>query len=144
MSTQGNVTKLVNELSPDPIVAETVATTVGPGKILATKPHGGALNVDNGPDLPGGTQTGTVASGAGNTVIKASGGRLCSVLITTVGSGTGNVVIYDNATTNSGTIIAQFSNTTAANTVIVFNMPAANGITVANVASGPVLTISFS
>lgn len=91
----------------------------------------------------GGKSTASVPSGAANTVVKASAGRLCRIMITTLGTGTGNVAIYDNATTNSGTIIGQFVNTLAVNTVQEFQMPAANGITVANVASGPVFTVSY-
>lgn len=92
---------------------------------------------------PGGSATGTVASAAANTVIKASPGRLCRVLVTTAGSGTGNVLIYDNATTNSGTVIGMVPATIAIGTFYTFDMPAAAGITVQNVASGPVLTVSY-
>jgi hypothetical protein len=92
----------------------------------------------------GGKATGTVATGAANTVIKNAAGVLCNVLVTTAGSGSGNVSIYDNASTNSGTVIGQIPATVSVNTFYTFNMPAANGITVANVASGPVLTISYA
>jgi hypothetical protein len=90
-----------------------------------------------------GALTATVAAGAGNTVVSANGGRLCRVLVTTAGTGAGNVPIYDNATTNSGTIIGQIPATIAVNTYYTFDMPAANGITVANVANGPALTVSY-
>lgn len=91
----------------------------------------------------GGVSTGTVASAAANTVILARAGKLCRVLVTTAGTGTGSVLIYDNATTNSGTVIGVVPATIAIGTIYEFLMPCANGIVVANVTSGPVLTVSF-
>lgn len=91
----------------------------------------------------GGSTTASVPTGAANTVVKASAGRLCRVLVTTAGAGAGNVLIYDNATTNSGTVIGILPATIAIGTFYIFDMPAANGITVQNVASGPVLTVSY-
>lgn len=102
--------------------------------------------VGTGSDLwssGGGSATASVPSGAANTVVKASAGRLCRVIVTTAGSGAGNVLIYDNASTNSGTVIGVIPGTIAIGTYYTFDMPAANGITVANVASGPVLTVSY-
>jgi hypothetical protein len=88
-------------------------------------------------------RTSTVASAAANTVIKAGPGRLLRVLVTTAGTGTGNVLFYDNATTNSGTVIGMIPATIAIGTAYLFSMPAALGITCQNVASGPVLTVNF-
>jgi hypothetical protein len=87
--------------------------------------------------------TASVPTGAGNTVVSARPGCLLRVLVTTAGAGAGNVLIYDNATTNSGTVIGIVPSTIAIGTFYTFVMPAANGITVANVASGPVLTVSY-
>jgi hypothetical protein len=95
------------------------------------------------PTSGGGSTTGTVTTGAGNTVIKASAGRLCRVLVTTAGTGSNQVLIYDNASTNSGTVIGVIPATIAIGTYYTFDMPAANGITVANVANGPALTVSY-
>lgn len=53
------------------------------------------------------------------------------------------MLIYDNATTNSGTVIGYIPATVTVGTPYVFNMPAANGITAVNVANGPVLTVSY-
>jgi hypothetical protein len=92
----------------------------------------------------GGAQTGTVASGSGNTVVKGSAGRLCRVLVTTAGTGSGNVLIYDNASTNSGTVIGVVPATVAIGTYYSLDLPAANGIVVANVANGPALTVSYN
>lgn len=78
-------------------------------------------------------------------VIKGSAGILGSVIVTKVGTGTGSVVFYDNASTNTGTIIG--TTTTSAlplGTVYTFNMPAANGITLAQITSGPEMTISYA
>jgi hypothetical protein len=91
----------------------------------------------------GGNVTGTVAAGAGTTVVKGGPGRLVSVLVTTAGTGTGSVAFYDNASAGSGTEIGIVPATIAVGTFYTFNMPAANGITVVNVASGPALTVSF-
>ena len=89
-------------------------------------------------------QTSTVAATtAGNTVIKPKGGQVRVILATSTGTGVGTVNVYDNATTNSGTIIAQIAANATAGTFAVFNMPAANGITVAQVTNGPGLTVSW-
>ena len=95
------------------------------------------------PAQGGGGTTGTVPTGAANTVLKAAAGRLCRVLVTTAGSGTGSVLIFDSATTNSGTVIGVIPATVAVGTYYTFDLPAANGITVQNVASGPALTVSY-
>lgn len=91
----------------------------------------------------GGGQTANVPTGTGNTVVKAKEGRLCKVLVTAAGTGTGNVLFYDNATTNSGTVIGIVPATIAIGTVYTFDMPAGNGIVATNVANGPVLTVSY-
>ena len=107
--------------------------------IKATVDTGNSLRVSSG-----GGATGTVpATTAGNTVIKATPGRVCRVLATTTGTGTGTVNIYDNATTNSGTIIGQIAANAAAGTLVDIQMPAAAGITVAQVTNGPALTIAY-
>lgn len=91
----------------------------------------------------GGNSTTAVVSGAANTVIKAASGRLCRVVVTGNGTGAGNVQFYDNASTNSGTVIAAIPATVNAGTIYDFEIPAVNGIVCANVASGPALTVSF-
>ena len=88
-------------------------------------------------------QTATVAAGAGNTVIKPRSGQLRNVLVTTAGTGAGQVNFYDNATTNSGTIIGAIPATVAVGTWYSFLMPAGLGIVCANVTNGPALTVSF-
>jgi hypothetical protein len=91
----------------------------------------------------GGKSTTAVAAGtSANTVIKATAGRLGRVLISTLG--TNQLVIFDNATTNSGTIIGVVAASAVAGTVADFQMPAAAGITVQGNASNPAFTISWS
>jgi hypothetical protein len=89
------------------------------------------------------TNAASVPAGAGSTALLVSPGRLLQVLVTASGTGTGNVVIFDNATTASGTIIGMIPATVTAPTLFSFDMPAAFGIVVQNVASGPALTVSW-
>lgn len=103
------------------------------------------VDLNGGVLIPAGATTGTVAIAAsktGNTVVKASAGRLCRVLITAAGTAT-TVSIFDNATTNSGTIIGIFPGNSAAGTVYDFELPASNGITVGGASTNPAMTISY-
>lgn len=82
------------------------------------------------------------ASTATDTVVKASAGRLCRVLVlTTAGAAVTN--IYDNASGHTGTIIGILVASVAAGTTVDFQMPATNGITVQGAATNPGMTISF-
>ncbi len=85
--------------------------------------------------------TAIAASVAGNTVIKASAGRLFTVQVTTVG--TNAMSFYDNATTASGTIIGQLVASAPVGTY-TFNTPAVNGITAGGNAANPAVTVSWS
>lgn len=85
--------------------------------------------------------TAVAAATVGNTVIKASAGRLCRVMVTTVGANT--LQIFDNSTTNTGTIIGALPASAAIGSIYDFEMPAANGITVAGSATNPAITISW-
>lgn len=92
---------------------------------------------------PGGSSTVAIAAlKTANTVIKASAGRLCRVLVTAAGTAT-TVSVFDNATTNSGTVIGIFPGTASVGTVYDFELPAANGITVGGLVTNPGLTVSF-
>jgi hypothetical protein len=93
--------------------------------------------------MPQFDRTATVASGAGNTVISPHPSRVRNVLVTTAGTGTGSVLFFDSATTNSGTVIGVVPATVAVGALFSFNMPTGVGIVCQNVASGPALTISF-
>jgi hypothetical protein len=91
---------------------------------------------------PGGSATVAIpVDTAANTVVKNSSGRLCRVLITT--SAASAVNIYDNASTNSGTIIGAIPANAAVGSMYDFEMPAVNGITVGGGATNPAMTISY-
>jgi len=90
----------------------------------------------------GGRSTVAVAaSTAVNTVVKGTPGRLARVLVTA--TGTASLMIYDNATTNSGTIIGILPASPTVGAVYDFGLPAANGITVGGSSTNPGVTISF-
>lgn len=89
----------------------------------------------------GGNQTTPIAAGtAANTVISANPGRICRILVTTVG--TNALQVFDNASTNSGTVIAELA-ASAPIGIYDFQMPAAIGITVAGNAANPAVTIGW-
>lgn len=90
------------------------------------------------------TNNASVPTGAGNTVLKGAAGVIATVVVTTTGAGAGNVQIFDNATTNSGTVLFAFpANAAAGTSYLVFGY-AKNGMTAQNVASGPVFTVHFN
>lgn len=89
----------------------------------------------------GGSNTISIPTGVGNTVVKNLPGRLVALTITV--AGTVSLTCYDNATTNSGTIIGITPATTTVGQQYIFNNPAANGITCAGAAGSPVATASY-
>lgn len=89
----------------------------------------------------GGLVTTSVPANASNVVVKGSAGRLCRVLVTT--TGVTAMQIFDNATTNSGTIIGALPASAAIGGAYDFEMPAANGITIAGSATNPAVTVSW-
>ena len=82
-----------------------------------------------------------IAAAAGTTGVKGQPGRLCSITVTTTGSGL--LVIYDNASAASGTIIGVLPASPALGRYQV-DMPALNGITVSSPTSSPAVTIGYS
>lgn len=93
------------------------------------------------PYNPGGdvtTQVATASIAGGNVVLRtAGGGRLVSVLVQSA-TGVAAVSIFDNATTNSGTVIGVIPIGSVG--LLTFNMPVANGITIgaaAGLTGGP-------
>lgn len=91
---------------------------------------------------PGNPSTVAVAGGVvANTVVKSSTGRLGRVLVTAAGAGA--VTIYDNATTNAGTVIGITPANPTVGTMYDFEMPAVNGITLAGGSTVPGVTVSF-
>jgi hypothetical protein len=96
-----------------------------------------------GVTLEGAQATTAVAAGtSANTVIKASKGTLAWVLVTA--TGTAAVLIYDNATTNSGTIIGYIPANAAPGSRWPCGAPAANGITVDGDAALPAITVAWA
>ena len=93
------------------------------------------------PTFSGGSATTSIASAAGSTTIKSTPGRLHRIIVTTAGTGTGNVTFTDGA---SGTVIWSLPATVSVNTSYIADMPAAISLICVNVASGPVLTVSYS
>lgn len=89
------------------------------------------------------TNAANIAASAGTTVVKNAPGRVATVAVTTAGTSTDNATIYDN-TAGSGLILAVIAGGTAVGTLITLNVPAAIGITVVNVASGPAFTLAYS
>ena len=89
--------------------------------------------------------TANVLTGAATTIVKGQSGRLVNVVITTAGTSSDNATIYDNATAASGKILAVIpGGTTLTGAAVSIDLPAANGITVVNVASGPAFTVGYS
>ena len=85
------------------------------------------------------------ATTAGNTVVWANPGVLCKILVTSTGTGSGTFAsVYDNATTNSGSVVFAIPSNAAAGTVYDLQVPVTNGITVAQVLNGPGLCVTYN
>lgn len=100
------------------------------------------------PDVPvavvtdGGTLTAAVAAGAGGAgVVKAAAGRLCRIIVTTLG--TAAMTFYDNASAASGTALFVIPASAAAGTIYNLQMPAANGIYAGGAANTPAVTVAY-
>lgn len=89
----------------------------------------------------GGTTAVSVASATPG-FVKASAGRLCKVIITTLG--TGSQIFYDNASAASGTILFATAASAPVGTIYDIQAPAVNGIYAAGAASTPVCTVLYS
>ena len=88
------------------------------------------------------TSIAVITSGQGAAVVvKGSPGRLNSVVITAVGTGT--LTLYDNATAASGTVLYTFA-ASALGVAYPLSLPFRNGLTVAAPASSPAVTIAYS
>lgn len=90
-----------------------------------------------------GTNATPITAGTtGDTVIKATPGRLCRLLVVTAGSNA--MAVYDNNTTHSGTVIATVAASAVAGTIVEAQAPALSGITVQGNASNPAVTVIWS
>lgn len=95
----------------------------------------GAFNND-------GTSCTAVAAGTiADTTIKATAGRLARILVTA--TGTANVLIWDNASGHTGTIIGVIKSSAVVGDILELRMPAANGITVQGNANNGGFTVSW-
>lgn len=93
----------------------------------------------------GGTAYGTVgATTASTVVLTALPGRLCSILVTSAGTASTPVQVFDNTATASGNIIGIVQGSaTVTGVPFIFLMPAVAGIVVSQPANGPGLTVSY-
>lgn len=108
-----------------------ITETVGAGTAFL----GGVSN--GGAQAPSAVAGGTTS----DVVVKATAGRLCKVLVRTLGSA--QCEIYDNASAGSGKIIGVIAASAAAGTFLDFQMPAANGITVKGASNQPAITVFY-
>jgi hypothetical protein len=80
--------------------------------------------------------SGTIAVGqaaivAGNVVVKAGSGMLCSVLVTTATTAAQQITFVDSATGASGTIIGAIpGGSTVTGVPFVYNFPVVNGVAI--------------
>jgi hypothetical protein len=89
-------------------------------------------------------KTAPIAAGAGTTTVKGGPGRVVVAICTTAGTSSDNATIYDNAGAGSGTILGVIPGGGTVGTQYPIDLPAAIGITVVNVASGPAFTLGYS
>lgn len=76
------------------------------------------------------------------TVVKAGAGRLCRILVVTT-NGANPILIYDNSSAASGTVVGVVAANAAAGTILDLQMPCTNGITIAATASAGTITVSY-
>jgi hypothetical protein len=84
----------------------------------------------------------TPITAASTTVLKAGPGRLIKVVVTA--SAAGVVTVYDNATTNSGTVLFATPASPAVGTIYTIDLPAVNGLTVVAASTPSSVTIGWS
>ncbi len=119
------------------IMAVNVILDVATGNLYAQQGFHGVTDVNVG----GRVSTAIAAGVVGNTVVRASAGRLARVLVTA--TGTGQMSIFDNASSPTGTIIGLVPASAAVGTLLDCQAPAANGITVAGNSNNPGVTIFY-
>ena len=90
----------------------------------------------------GGVYSAAVAAGtATDTVIKGSAGRLCKVLVTSLG--TNALSVYDNNSVGSGLIVGQLPASAPVGSIYSFQIPSVSGITVGGNPANPGVTLSY-
>ena len=91
----------------------------------------------------GGDQTAAITAGAtGPQVVKGSPGRLARIVLAAA-NGVAAIVVYDNATAASGTVIGYIAASAAAG-IYDFQVPAKNGITVGGAATNPAMAVGYA
>lgn len=90
------------------------------------------------------TSNAAIPAGSGTSaqVIKGAKGYLSGMVVTA--TGTANLVIYDNASAGSGSVIGVIPSTATLGQYFPLNMPAQNGITAALVSGSPAVTVAYS
>lgn len=104
---------------------------------------GSANSTMIGVTSPGGTSATAIAAAATNTIVKASAGRLCRVLVTT--AGTAALTFYDNATggATTGNILGYIPANAGAGSVYDFQFIASTGIQAPGGANTPAVTVGY-
>ena len=109
-----------------------------PTNPVLTSVDGNGFSLSAGGDL-------NAPIGAGSTgpqVVKSRAGRLGRIVLAAA-NGAAAILVYDNASTAAGTVIGAIP-ASAAVGVYDFQMPAANGITVAGASTNPAMTVGYS
>lgn len=89
----------------------------------------------------GGSGYVSIPSGASNTVVKGSAGRLVALIVTT--AGTSATTCYDNPSTNSGNVLFTTPTAPAAGTIYQLNIIATTGITCRGAVSSAVFNATY-
>lgn len=119
------------------IMAVNVILDVATGNLYAQQGFHGVTDVNVG----GRVSTSIAAGLTANTIVRGSSGRLARVLVTA--TGTGQMNIFDNASSPTGTIIGLVPANAVVGTLLDCQAPAANGITVAGNSNNPGVTIFY-
>lgn len=82
-----------------------------------------------------------IALAVGNNVVVAQPCRFCSILVSV--ATTGIITVYDNATTNSGTVVGYLPTSQAAGVFQAYDLACANGITINLSAGVGTVTIGY-
>lgn len=105
------------------------ATAVSPTTPCPTQGGGGAYKA-----VAAGT-------GAGNVVVSAVPGRLVKIVVVT--TNTAAISLYDNASTNSGTVLFTVPANAGSGTIYSLDIPTVNGIVAAQVNNSPTLIVTY-
>jgi len=89
------------------------------------------------------TNTTAVAAAAAAAAVKATAGRIYSITVTTIG--TAQVLLYDNATTSTGTVVGVIpANAPPGDLPIYASKPFSTGLWAATGGGSPAFTVAYS